>query len=212
MTAGCTSRRARKTGRRLRSQRAGLRAKLVRVGCHRDVMKRVGPSRKFHSCTDPLLRLLLSQNFDMLRHILCPVSDVALDGSAREMRLKTIDARMESFADSCGVLPIEAHRLQDHEARYHGAEWIRRLVGKGLACNYVIGYARDQSWWTFCFDRRAQDEVATEDAEIWRIEAYDSIGRGWSDTFKYWPELDRWQRVIGEATPPGYDAPTLARC
>jgi hypothetical protein len=131
------------------------------------------------------------------------------------MRPKTIDARMESFADSCGVLPVEAHRLQDHEARDHGAQWIRRLLGKGIACDYVIGYARGQSWWTFCFDRRMRDEVAAHGAEIWRIEAYDSIGRGWSDTFRYWPELDRWQLVIAaNAVPPDTydDAVTPALC
>ena len=59
-----------------------------------------------------------------------------------------------------------------------------------------------------------QDEVATEDAELWRIEAYDSIGRGWRDTFKYWPELDRWQLVITEnaLTDHDDDAVTPARC
>ena len=113
-----------------------------------------------------------------------------------DMQRKTLDARMESFADSCGVIPVEANRLLDHEARYHAAEWIRRLLGKGIACDYVIGYALGDSWWTFCFDRRSQDEVPSEDTEVWRIEAYDSIGRGWSDTFKYWPHSDRWQLLV----------------
>lgn len=107
--------------------------------------------------------------------------------------MSAIDSRMESFADACGMIPAEAHRLLDHEARNHGAEWIRRLLGKGIACEYVIGYAREESWWTFCFDRRTQAEVADEGAEVWRIEAYDSIGGGWSETFKYWPSLDQWQ-------------------
>jgi hypothetical protein len=109
------------------------------------------------------------------------------------MHRKSIDARMEGFAEACGGVPTGAHRLLDHEARYHGAEWIRRLLGKGITCDYVIGYARGNNWWTFCFDRRTQDEIPGEDAEIWRIEAYDWMGRGWSDTFRYWPESDRWQ-------------------
>jgi hypothetical protein len=105
----------------------------------------------------------------------------------------TIDSRMESFAEACGLIPAEAHRLVDHEAWNHDAEWIRRLLGKGIACEYVIGYARDERWWTFCFDRKTEAEVVDEGAEVWRIEAYDSIGHGWSETFKYWPDFDQWQ-------------------
>lgn len=109
---------------------------------------------------------------------------------------------MESFADSCGVIPIGARRLLDHDAREHGAEWIRRLLGKGIGCDYVIGYALGKSWWTFCFGRRTQYEMPAEGAEVWRVEAYDSIGRGWSDTFKYWPGSDRWQLLVVDEPQP----------
>ena len=108
------------------------------------------------------------------------------------MRLQTIDTRMENFVASCGVVPFEAHRLQDYEARAHSAGWIRRLIGKGIAGDYVLGYACGKSWWTFCFDRRPADETPGEGAEIWRVEAYDSTGRGWSDTFRYWLDADVW--------------------
>jgi hypothetical protein len=126
------------------------------------------------------------------------------------MRPTTIDSRMESFADACGLIPPGAHRLLDHEARHHGAEWIRRLLGKGLACDYVIGYAHGESWWTFCFDRKSQDDVADLCTEVWRIEGYDSIGRGWSDTFKYWPDFDRWQYQVADDTDARRAGPRLA--
>jgi hypothetical protein len=108
------------------------------------------------------------------------------------MRHHTIDDRMESFVDASGVVPPEAHRLDDFEARCHADAWIQRLIGQGIACHQVVGYAHGRSWWTFCFDRRAADEI--EDGnEIWRVEAYDSIGRGWSDTFTYCTDTGRWR-------------------
>jgi hypothetical protein len=120
------------------------------------------------------------------------------------MRRPTIDVRMDSFVASSGVVPAEAHRLLDHEARAHGAPWIQRLLGKGIACEYVAGYTSGKSWWTFCFDRRPHFEVADEDAEVWRVEAYDSLGRGWTDTFKYWREWGWWQLLVtDEDHPPG---------
>ena len=109
------------------------------------------------------------------------------------MRRPTIDARMESFVASCGVIPVGARRLLDDDARAHAAPWIQRLIGKGIACEYVVGYALGASWWTLCFDRRSHLDAEGEGSEVWRIEAYDSIGRGWTDTFKYWREFDWWQ-------------------
>ena len=116
------------------------------------------------------------------------------------MRPRTIDSLMENFVDSSGVVPIGARRLFDYEARSHAAPWLRRLLGRGVACNYVIGYAYGQSWWTFCFDRRPELESADEDAQVWKIEAYDSIGRGWADTFKFWSDSGRWQLVVLESS------------
>jgi hypothetical protein len=116
------------------------------------------------------------------------------------MRPRTIDSLMENFVDSSGVVPIGARRLFDYEARSHAAPWLRRLLGRGVACDYVIGYACGQSWWTFCFDRRPELESDAEEAEVWKIEAYDSIGRGWTDTFKFWSESDRWQLVVLESS------------
>lgn len=110
----------------------------------------------------------------------------------------TVDSRMQSFVESSGVVPFDAGLLRDDEARHHGAPWIQRLLGKGIACDYVIGYVRDKSWWTFCFERRASLESPCDGPEIWKVEAYDSIGRGWSDLFQYWPDGDRWQLLLIE--------------
>jgi hypothetical protein len=117
------------------------------------------------------------------------------------MQRTSIDTRMESFVASCGLVPAEARRLRDDEARAHGAPWIQRLLGKGIACEYVVGYATDTSWWTFCFERRPASETPGQGAEVWRVESYDSAGRGWSDVFKYWVEIDQWQLLLTE--PPG---------
>jgi hypothetical protein len=111
------------------------------------------------------------------------------------MKPRTIDGRMESFVASCGVVPAEAHRLEDFEARRHAATWIQRLIGTGIACHQVIGYALGQSWWTFCFDRHAELET-DEENEVWRVEAYDSIGRGWRDTFTYSLDTGQWRRYV----------------
>ena len=108
------------------------------------------------------------------------------------MRRKTIDDRMESFVASCGVVPADAHRLEDFEARRHAATWIQRLIGAGISCHQVIGYALGNGWWTFCFDRHAELEPDAE-TEIWRVEAYDSIGRGWRDTFTYSIPTEQWR-------------------
>lgn len=108
------------------------------------------------------------------------------------MRRATIDSRMESFVASSGVVPAEARRLEDFEARRHAATWIQRLIGRGIACHQVVGYALGNSWWTFCFDHQAGLE-RTEDTEVWRVEAYDSIGRGWRDTFTYSLDTGQWR-------------------
>lgn len=113
----------------------------------------------------------------------------------------SVDDRIESFVRYCGAVPLEARRLLDYEAHIHAAPWVQRLIGKGIACEYVAGYAHGASWWTFCFDRRSASERQNEGAEVWRVEAYDSIGRGWSETFKYWPELDLWQLTVSSSTP-----------
>lgn len=116
------------------------------------------------------------------------------------MRHKTIDSRMESFVASCGVVPAEAHRLDDFEARRHAATWIQRLIGTGISCHQVIGYALGNSWWTFCFDHHTELETE-EETEVWRVEAYDSIGRGWRDTFTYSLDTGHWRLHV----PPSRD-------
>lgn len=103
---------------------------------------------------------------------------------------------MESFAASWGAVPAKAERLLDDEARAHGAPWIQRLLGKGIACDYVIGYACGTNWWTFCFDRRPDLEVPDDDGEVWKVEAYDSTGRGRSHLFTYSFDSDRWNLLL----------------
>jgi hypothetical protein len=107
----------------------------------------------------------------------------------------TVDHRMESFVALFGDVPPEAHRLDDSEARHHGATWIRRLLGKGIACQYVIAYQQGERWWTFCFERFSDPRAETDDDERWTIEAYDSTGRSWSDIFRFDPPASLWERA-----------------
>ena len=100
---------------------------------------------------------------------------------------------MEDFVAAFGELPRGACKLQDYEARYHGNIWIQRLLGEGVACNYVIGYHLGEKWWTFCFDRR--DSCDGSDEEAWVIEGYDSDGRSWRKRYWYCPPLTRWSRT-----------------
>ncbi len=104
----------------------------------------------------------------------------------------TIDHRLESFVAQFGKLPDCARRLADYEARQHGASWIRRLLGKGVACSYVIGYAHHNQWWTWCFDKRVENSEAPNDVEVWSVEAYDSRGESWTDVFRYNIADGRW--------------------
>jgi hypothetical protein len=104
---------------------------------------------------------------------------------------------MESFIAWNGEVPPEAKRLEDSDARTHAAPWIRRLIGKGLACTYVIGYALGQCWWTLCFEREKRHEnVIPEGAESWRIEAYDHNGISWTSNYYYWPDENRWRHAL----------------
>jgi hypothetical protein len=107
----------------------------------------------------------------------------------------TLDHRMESFVTAFGDVPPQARRLDDSEARQHGATWIRRLLGKGIACQYVIAYQQGERWWTFCFEREPEPAVETEDDALWVIEAYDSTGRSWCDTFRFNTTTCAWERA-----------------
>lgn len=112
-----------------------------------------------------------------------------------QSRFKTVDHRMESFVEIFGGLPRGAQRLQDFECREHVAGWIRRLLGKGIAGNYVIAYVHGDEWWTFCFDRQtSRIEDVPDTDEAWLIEAYDSSGQSWSEHFHYVPDSGRWYR------------------
>jgi hypothetical protein len=109
----------------------------------------------------------------------------------------SVDYRMQSFIAWHGEVPPEAKRLEDFEARTHGAPWIRRLIGKGLACSYVVGYALGQRWWTLCFERKKRhDSVTPEGAEDWCIEAYDHTGNSWTGHYHFWPAEDRWRDAL----------------
>jgi hypothetical protein len=107
---------------------------------------------------------------------------------------RTVDHRMESFVALFGRLPAGAQRLQDFECREHVASWLRRLLGKGIAGNYVIAYVRGDEWWTFCFDRQTSPADLPDTDEPWLIEAYDSSGQSWSDIFHYVSDSGRWYR------------------
>jgi len=104
---------------------------------------------------------------------------------------------MESFIAWDGQVPPKAKRLEDSEARTHAAPWIRRLIGRGLARTYVIGYALGQCWWTLCFERGNRGEnVTAEGAESWWIEAYDHNGISWTGNYYYWPLENRWRHAL----------------
>jgi hypothetical protein len=107
----------------------------------------------------------------------------------------TVDRRMESFVTAFGSVPPEARRLDDAEARDHWATWIRRLLGKGIAGQYVIAYQHEERWWTFCFERELEPLLSTEDDEVWTVEAYDSTGQSWCHTFRFDPHFSVWERL-----------------
>jgi hypothetical protein len=107
---------------------------------------------------------------------------------------KTVEQRMEDFVACFGGVPRGARKLEDYEAKQHANIWIQRLVGEGVICNYVIGYHLDERWWTFCFDRREDAPVESED-ELWIVEAYDSRGGSWRDGFLYSPGPGTWRRA-----------------
>lgn len=115
---------------------------------------------------------------------------------------------MESFVALFGGLPHDARRLQDFECQEHQASWIRRLLGKGIAGNYVVAFVHGDEWWTFCFDRQTTPEAADEEDEVWLVEVYESSGRSWSDIFHYVPDVGRWYRPrSARAEPPAANRP-----
>ena len=117
--------------------------------------------------------------------------------------MDSIDRRMQSFAEWYGEVPRDAKRLEDFEAREHAATWVRRTIGKGIAGAYVIGFQRGDAWWSYFFER-LDENTALGTVESWRVEAYDSRGRSWSDDYVWWPVESRWTRTIATA-------PKLAR-
>jgi hypothetical protein len=117
----------------------------------------------------------------------------------------SIDQRMESFIAWHGEVPLEAKRLEDFEARKHGAAWIRRLIGRGLGCTYVVGCALGQRWWTLCFERQTHEEDRTpEGAENWCVEAYDHRAISWTSNYYYWPAEGRWRHALYQSRGENY--------
>jgi len=110
----------------------------------------------------------------------------------------SIDRRMQSFVEWYGEVPPDAKRLEDFDAREHAATWLRHNVGKGVAGAYVIAFQRGAAWWSYFFERIDQPG-APEGAERWRIEAYHSHGRSWTDDFMRWVSEDRWARAVAES-------------
>jgi hypothetical protein len=122
---------------------------------------------------------------------------------------------MESFAAQIGEVPLKARRLADFEAQEHRAQWVRRVLGQGI-CSYVIGYTFDDRWWTYCFERvlasaspySAEPAPTSDEEELWSIEAYDSSGHSWTETYCYDTVTGRWHKNH-ESTPlPGSRAGT----
>jgi hypothetical protein len=69
----------------------------------------------------------------------------------------------------------------------------------------VIGYTLADRWWTFCFERpsafdAAEDASPADDVEAWSVEAYDSDGHSWTETFWYDSLEGHWHRK-GKSAP-----------
>jgi len=107
---------------------------------------------------------------------------------------------MESFVTHVGEVPLDARQLADFEAREHRATWVRRVLGKGI-CSYVTGYTLADRWWTYCFERVTPSALPLEPApvqdevELWSIEAYDSSGSSWTETYRYDLLENQWERA-----------------
>lgn len=110
---------------------------------------------------------------------------------------------MLSFVQQHGDVPPGAHRIADHDAAMHTATWVRRNVGLGTACAYVIGFSLGDKWWTFFFDR--MEAIASASAEIWKIGSYSNEASSWESTFWYFPETARWHGALVD--PSGEDDP-----
>jgi hypothetical protein len=111
------------------------------------------------------------------------------------LSVDSIDRRMQSFVQWRGEVPPEAKRLEDFEARGHTAPWVRFNIGEGIVASYVVGFQHGDGWWTYFFER-IEREDAPGGAERWRIEAYNSQGRSWTDDFLCWPLEHRWSRAL----------------
>ena len=98
-----------------------------------------------------------------------------------------------------GEVPHDARRLADFEAHEHRATWVRRVLGKGI-CSYVTGYILADRWWTYCFERVAPSTLPdrqvppSDEVELWSIEAYDSSGSSWTETYRYDLLENQWER------------------
>src|ERR1041384_1448343 len=111
-----------------------------------------------------------------------------------QSRFRTIDHRMETFVALFGGLPHGARRLQDFECQEHSACWIRRLIGKGIAGNYVIAYVHGDEWWTFCFDRQATEEYAQEEVEVGLVVGFVFSGASSREFLPCVPDAGWWFR------------------
>jgi hypothetical protein len=58
-------------------------------------------------------------------------------------------------------------------------------------------------WWTYCFERVTPSALSLEPApvpdevELWSIEAYDSSGSSWVETYRYDLLENQWERAEG---------------
>jgi hypothetical protein len=107
----------------------------------------------------------------------------------------SIDHRMQSFVRWRGEVPPEAKRLEEFEAGGHAAPWVRLNIGEGIAGAHVIGFEHGDAWWTYFFERLDRDDTPGG-AERWRIEAYNSQARSWTDDFLCWPSEHLWKRAV----------------
>lgn len=112
--------------------------------------------------------------------------------------MDSIDEKMLLFVRQQGEIPAEARRIVDYDAVMHTATWVRRNVGLGTVCGYVIGFESSDRWWTWFFDRM-EETAHPGAAETWNVESYSSEGVTWERRFRYWPQERRWERAADDA-------------
>lgn len=113
-----------------------------------------------------------------------------VDVTRSNRKLDSIDDLMKSFVTWYGEVPPEGERIEEWVAMAHASAWIRHNIGRGVVQSYAIGFALENRWWTYFFNRVTTPGVAAH--QSWCVEAYNSQALSWSRAFLYWSNEGRW--------------------